>query len=74
MASYDAVHFVDGISSVATHNGVHRVVFYKLSSDQRPEPCLELLVPDSSVRGIVDAMARLAPRQARAASASSPSR
>jgi hypothetical protein len=57
--SQDMVCFIDGISSIATHNGVHRIIFYKLTADQRPEPTVELVVPDSSLRGIVDAMARV---------------
>jgi hypothetical protein len=41
----ESVRFIDGISSIATHNRVHRIIFYKLTADQRPEPSVELVVP-----------------------------
>jgi hypothetical protein len=51
--------FVDGIQSIASHNGVHRVVFFQLIGDGRQnEPVLELIIPASSVRSIGEALVK----------------
>ena len=49
--------FVDGVQSIASHNGVHRIVFFHLAGDGRQnEAVLELIVPASSVRSIGEAL------------------
>jgi hypothetical protein len=52
--------FVDGIQSIATHNGVHRVTFFHLVGDGRQnEATIELLIPSNSARAIGEALAKL---------------
>jgi hypothetical protein len=58
MAAHPSI-LVDGISTVATHNGVHRVTWFKLTSDQKPEPICELMIPASAVQGVVAALSKL---------------
>jgi hypothetical protein len=55
------LYFVDGLLSVATHNGVHRLVLFKLSGGEKgtAEPCVEIAVPDSAVRSIMETMGKL---------------
>lgn len=50
---------VDGVSSVASHNGVHRITFFKLTNDPKPEPVLELQVPAVTVAELVNLLGRL---------------
>ena len=51
--------FVDGIQSIASHNGVHRVVFFNLVGDGRSnEPVLELIIPASSIRAVGEALVK----------------
>jgi len=51
--------FIDGITSIATHNGVHRIICYKLTERGQPLPSVELLVPSTSVPELVSAFSRL---------------
>jgi hypothetical protein len=51
--------FADGLATISTHNGVHRLVWYKLTSDGKPEQVLELIIPASSLDGIIEALSRL---------------
>jgi hypothetical protein len=51
--------FVDGISSIATHNDVHRIVCYTLTADGKPAPCVELLIPSSGIKNFADAITAL---------------
>lgn len=55
----------DGIATIASHNGVHRVTFYKLTSDQKPEPAVELLLPEKAVAELAAALGRLSGPPAR---------
>jgi hypothetical protein len=50
---------VDGISTIATHNGVHRIVMYRLGSDQKPEQVIELQLPEKSTADVLAALGRL---------------
>jgi hypothetical protein len=59
MAQTDQQAFIDGITSIATHNGVHRIVRYKLTERGQPQPSVELLVPSTSVGEFVNAFSRL---------------
>jgi hypothetical protein len=59
MAGGVALAFVDGISSIGSHNNVHRIVCYQLTPKGAPEPSVELLIPASSLAGIVNALAKL---------------
>ncbi len=51
--------FVDGISAIGTHNGVHRIVCYQLSESGQPKPNVELQIPAAAVRAFAEAIARL---------------
>jgi hypothetical protein len=61
MADKDPVKmFVDGIQSIASHNGVHRVVFFNLVGDGKQNaPVLELMVPVNAARSIGEAFMKL---------------
>lgn len=54
--------FVDGVASLGMHNGVARVQFFKLGSDGKAVPALELLVPVNQLRGVIDGLGKVAPR------------
>ena len=44
----------DGVSSSATHNGIHRIVLFQLSKDAKPTETVEIAVPDKALKDIVD--------------------
>jgi len=46
-------YFVDGVSSIALHNGVYRITFVRLDKDARPVNEVELLVPQSQFRELL---------------------
>ena len=46
-------YFVDGVGSIALHNGVYRITFVRLDKDARQVNELELLVPQSQLRELV---------------------
>jgi hypothetical protein len=46
---------VDGVSAVAIHNGVARIQFMRLNVDGKPVPTVELAVPVTQVRSIIEA-------------------
>jgi hypothetical protein len=48
-------YLVDGVLSVFTHNGVHRIVFHELQGIN-PHPCVELAIPVSVLPTILDAI------------------
>jgi hypothetical protein len=52
--------FIDGISSVASHNGIHRVMCYSLDGEGKPEKSVELIIPHASLFSVRDALAKLA--------------
>ena len=53
------VAFVDGVSSVSSHNSVHRIVCFKLNAAGQPEKSVELLIPAASMGGFVGALNKL---------------
>jgi hypothetical protein len=53
------IAFVDGISSISSHNSVHRIVCYKLNAVGQPEKSVELLIPASSLGGFAGALNKL---------------
>ena len=59
MAQAELNVLIDGIVSIGTHNGVHRIVCYRLTSENRPEPAIELIVPADSLPGLIAALTRL---------------
>jgi hypothetical protein len=59
MSDTVAIAFVDGISSISSHNSVHRIVCYKLNAGGQPEKSVELLIPASSLNGFAAALGKL---------------
>lgn len=53
------IAFVDGVSSISSHNSVHRIVCYKLNSAGQPEKSVELLIPAASISGFAGALGKL---------------
>ncbi len=60
MESNKEVLFVDGVQALGVHNGVARVSFMRLSADGKPVPALELLLPTSQVRALIDGLNKVA--------------
>ena len=50
---------VDGISAIAIHNGVVRVQFMRLGMDGKPRPIVELQVPTTSMKSVVEALKKV---------------
>jgi hypothetical protein len=48
-------YLVDGVSAVAIHNGVARIQFMRLNVEGKPESAVELAVPVTQVKSIVEA-------------------
>ena len=53
------IAIVDGVSSLSSHNSVHRVVCYKLNPEGLPEKSIELLIPAASITGFASALGKL---------------
>ena len=55
-------YLVDGLLSVTTHNGVHRLMFYELEGAESPQarPYIELAIPASAMPSIAEAITSLA--------------
>lgn len=49
----------DGVSSSATHNGIHRIVLFQLSKDAKPTETVEIAVPDKALKDVVEALSKL---------------
>ena len=54
-------YLVDGLLSVATHNGVHRLKFYALVGSESPQaqPNVEIAIPETSIGPIMQTMTRM---------------
>ena len=50
---------VDGIQSVAIHNGIARIVFMRLSTDGTPLPSVELNIPINQMLSITQALGKV---------------
>lgn len=50
---------VDGIQSVAIHNGIARIVFMRLDTKGEPLPSVELNVPMNQVPAITAALSKV---------------
>jgi hypothetical protein len=59
MAQSEISVLVDGIVSIGTHNNVHRIVCYRLTAENVPEPAVELIIPADSLPGFIAALTRL---------------
>lgn len=47
--------FIDGVSSIALHNGVYRLVAFRYDPDGQPADVLEIAVPLEGLARLVDA-------------------
>jgi hypothetical protein len=59
MAQSEISVLVDGIVSIGTHNNVHRIVCYRLTAENKPEPAIELIIPAASLPAFIAALTRL---------------
>jgi hypothetical protein len=50
---------VDGIQSVAIHNGVARIVFMRLDTNGKPLPTVELNVPMNQMSSITQSLGKV---------------
>lgn len=55
----EATFLADGISSIAVHNGVARVVFMRLGQDGKPTPSVEICVPVSAIKQVSEAFKKI---------------
>lgn len=62
MADQDRIpgYLVDAIRSIGVHNGVARIEFLRLSADGKPTGAVELLIPLTQLKGIVEGLAKAA--------------
>ena len=59
MAQSEISVLIDGIVSIGTHNNVHRIVCYRLTAENKPEPAIELIIPAASLPGFIGALTQL---------------
>ena len=52
-------YLVDGIQSVAIHNGLARIVFMRLDTKGKPLPSVELNIPMNQVAPITAALGKI---------------
>jgi hypothetical protein len=52
-------YLVDGISTIAIHNGVVRVQFMRLGMDGKPKPTIELQLPTTSLKSVLEALRKV---------------
>lgn len=57
--SPESSFMVDGIQSVAIHNGVARIVFMRLDTNGKPLPSVELNVPMNQMPSITQALGKV---------------
>ncbi|WP_430233708.1 hypothetical protein, partial [Nitrosomonas communis] len=57
----EKVFLVDGVSTIAIHNGVVRIQFMRLGTDGGPQPCLQLHVPVSAMKSVAEAIRKATP-------------
>lgn len=50
------MYLIDGISSIAIHNGVARIQFMCLGLDGEPMPKVQLHVPVNSIKMVIKAL------------------
>jgi hypothetical protein len=50
---------VDGVRSVAFHNGVYRVAFFRIDTDGKPQHVLSLAVPENCAGQLLDAFNKM---------------
>jgi hypothetical protein len=49
----------DGVSALAVHNGIVRIQLMRLGLDGKPHPSLELQLPVSAVKSVLDALKKV---------------
>lgn len=54
--------FADIARSIGLHNGVLRIAFAQLDAEGRAEDVLDLMVPQSEIKNLVEALRKITPR------------
>jgi len=49
-------YLCDSLQTLGVHNGVTRLGFIRLDAEGKPQPCVELLMPNVVVRQMVAAL------------------
>lgn len=49
-------YLCDSLQTLGVHNGVTRLGFVRLDAEGKPQPCVELLMPNFVVRQMVAAL------------------
>lgn len=57
----ETVFLIDGVNSIAIHNGVVRIQFMRLSMEGKPEPSLQLHIPVTAMKSVADALKKATP-------------
>ncbi len=50
---------IDGITSISTHNGVHRVVGFRLDPKGKPLEAVEIHVPGPALKALLEALRKV---------------
>lgn len=61
MQDQEQCFLVDGIKTIAIHNGVVRIQFMRLGMDGKPVNSVELHVPVVSMKSVAEALRKAAP-------------
>lgn len=57
----ETTFLVDGVSTIAIHNGVVRVQFMRIGMNGKPVPSVELQVPVASMKSVAEAFKKATP-------------
>lgn len=63
MESVPVAVFADGVRSIGMHNGVVRTQFFQLGADGTPQTVLDLFLPESQLKSIVDGLSKAIPKK-----------
>jgi hypothetical protein len=50
---------IDGVTSIASHNGVSRVQCYRFGPDGKPETVIELLMTPAVAKTLIEALGKV---------------
>ena len=54
--------FADIARSIGLHNGVLRIAFAQLDAEGKAEDVLDLMIPQSEIRNLSEALKKISPR------------
>ena len=60
--------FIDGVTSMSSHNDVHRMICHKLTADGEKVDCAELLFPAGVAEVVAEAFGKLSRAKSNVAS------